>query len=90
MIKGKTESGFEYSMDEAVLDDFEVLELVGAVEESVTALPKLLAALFGDEQKKAYYDHLRDPETRRVSTQKILADVEKLFEDLGSANETKN
>lgn len=90
MITGKTKAGFEYQIFDDVLDDFEVLELVGAVDESITALPKLLEGIFGEEQKNAYLDYMRNPETRRISTKAILSDINDLFEDLNSEPETKN
>lgn len=90
MITGKTKAGFEYQIFDDVLDDFEVLELVGAVDESITALPKLLEGIFGGEQKNAYLDYMRNPETRRISTKAILSDINDLFEDLNSEPETKN
>ena len=90
MITGKTKAGFEYQIHDDVLDDFEVLELVGAVDESITALPKLLTAVFGADQKKAYNEHMRNPKTGRISTQAVLEDIENMFEDLNSEPETKN
>ncbi len=90
MITGKTKAGFEYQIHDDILDDFEILELVGAVDESVTALPKLLGPLFGDEQKKAYLDHMKNTETGRISTKAILNDINDLFEDLSENSETKN
>lgn len=90
MIKGKTKTGFEYEIHDNVLDDFEVLELVGAVDENTVALPKLLTALFGEEQKKAYTEHMRDSRTKKISTKAILEDINDLFESLGEEPETKN
>lgn len=90
MITGKTAAGFEYEIDAAVMDDFEVLELVGKVDESVIALPKLLTMIFGEDQRAAYYEHMRDRDSGRISTSKVLEDIEGLFATLNSEPETKN
>lgn len=91
MIKGKTKTGFEYRLQDYVLDDFEVLELVGAVDEgNLTALSKLLTALLGDEQKKVYLEHVKSIKKTHISTEVITEDIKALFENLSEEPETKN
>lgn len=57
--KKKTSTGFVYSIDENVLNNFELLDLFAEVDENPLLLPKLLKMLLGEETKKALYDHVR-------------------------------
>lgn len=60
MVKGKTESGFEFEIEEAQLDDMEFMEALSDVQDDPLAFPKVCRMLLGEEQKKKLYDHLRD------------------------------
>lgn len=57
--KKKTSTGFVYSIDENVLNNFELLDLFAEVDENPLLLPKLIKILLGEEGKKALYDHVR-------------------------------
>lgn len=57
--KKKTSTGFVYSIDENVLNNFELLDLFAEVDENPLLLPKLIRILLGEEGKKALYDHVR-------------------------------
>lgn len=57
--KKKTSTGFAYSIDENVLNNFELLDLFAEVDENPLLLPKLIKILLGEEGKKALYDHVR-------------------------------
>jgi hypothetical protein len=57
--KKKTSTGFVYSIDENVLNNFELLDLFAEVDENPLLLPKVLKMLLGEETKKALYDHVR-------------------------------
>ena len=60
-IKGKTPSGFKFEISERRLNNYELLELIGEVDEgNGQAFPKVLKLLFGEEQAKAFKDHLRE------------------------------
>ena len=65
MFTGKTSSGFEFSLQDEVLDDYELLET--------------LQMLLGPAQRDALKDHVRS-ENGRVSAQKMLAEVMEIFE----------
>lgn len=69
MVKGKTESGFEFEIDETVADDMEFMEMLGEAMEDVFKFPKVIKQLLGEEQKKRLYDHLRS-ENGRVPIEK--------------------
>ena len=49
-VKGKTPSGFKFEISERRLNNYELLELIGEVDEgNGQAFPKVLKLLFGDE-----------------------------------------
>lgn len=55
-IKGTTESGFRYSIDPNVFRDFELIELIGSVDEgNPFALPKVVERILGEKQKENLY-----------------------------------
>lgn len=87
MLRGKTESGFEYELDDDVLDDYELLELFCQIDEGETSLTvKMVDTLLGEEQKERLKDHVR-AKSGRVSAQRLLAEVTEI---LNSTKEGKN
>lgn len=87
MRRGKTESGFEFEINEQDLDDMEFLELLAKSQNDALAFPAVLERLLGSEQKKALYDHLRN-ESGRVpveATADIVAEIMTI-----AGEETKN
>lgn len=59
MIKGMTKSGFAFELREELADDYELLELIGEVDENPAKVDALLVKLLGKEQKNALKEHLR-------------------------------
>lgn len=86
MIKGKTSSGFEYELSRARLENYELIESLGEVEENPLALPKTVNLLLGKEQAEELKNHLRDDEGL-ISTEKLTNEIMEVFE---SQKETKN
>ena len=81
-VKGKTPSGFKFEISERRLNNYELLELIGEVDEgNGQAFPKVLKLLFGDEQAKAFKDHLRE-EDGIVPTEKISEELKSVFETI--------
>ena len=79
MIKGKTKSGFEFQLDENVMNNMELIEELSAVDQGdITALPKVLVTLLGAEKKKELYDHLRT-EDERVPIDLLMEEVKEIF-----------
>ena len=78
MITGKTASGFAFSVEEKALDDMELVEALAEVEQTPTALPKVLRLLLGEEQKRALYDFLRQKDGR-VPVQAVTDAVLDIF-----------
>ena len=59
MIKGKTSSGFEFAIEEHVLDNMELLDTIVEADENPAALTKVVKMILPMEQQKALYNHLR-------------------------------
>ena len=87
MVKGKTESGFEFEIDEQAANDMRVIDAMVEVEEgNLGGVSRLISLLFTKEQKKAFYDHLR-LENGRVPLDTASKEI---FEILRYNGETKN
>ena len=81
MVKGKTKSGFEFEVDEEILDDYEFLEILCKIDEGEVSLTiKMVDTLLGEEQKERLKKHIRY-ESGRVSAKKLLAEVMEIFQE---------
>lgn len=79
MFKGKTSSGFEFELEDAVTDDYELLEMICKVDEgNIGSLIPMVDLLLGEEQKNRLKDHVRS-EKGRVSTKRLLEEVGEIF-----------
>lgn len=88
MIHGKTSSGFEFRLDEKVLDNMELVDaLAEASNDSPIAVSKAVELLLGRELRKALYDHLRT-EDGRVPVAAVSDSVAEIFQAFG--NKGKN
>ena len=75
MIEGKTGSGFQFTLEEEVLDDYELWEELIEIEEgNSTRIASLTVRLLGKDQKKRLMDHLRG-ENGRVPIRKVFGEV---------------
>ena len=84
MIKGKTESGFSYKIDEACFNDMELLELLAETDNgNYLAISKVLEVLLGTDQKKKLYDHVRN-DKGRVQIDLVTAEVKEILMSAGS------
>lgn len=86
MIKGTTDTGFAYEIEEERLYNYEFVETLEEVESNPIALVKAVKLLLGDEQTERLKDHVRS-ENGIVSTVKMTNELENIF--LKQA-ETKN
>lgn len=86
MIKGKTETGFEFKIEDEVLNDYELLELFAEVDENPLLVPELVKIILGKEQKNKLIEHVRD-DKGRASVDRISMELENI---LTSSTETKN
>ena len=81
-FKGETKSGFKFEISERRLNNYELLELIGEVDEGQgQVFPKVVKLLFGDEQAKAFKDHLRK-EDGIVPNDKMADEIKSVFESV--------
>lgn len=85
-IQGKTKSGFEFQIEESRLNNYELLEIIGELEENPIVLSKIVIMLLGKEQTKKLKDHLRT-EDGMVPADKMTDEITGIFQ---SQNELKN
>lgn len=83
-MRGKTESGFEFELNEEALDDYELLEVLHKIDKGDFGLvPEMVDRLLGEEQKEKLKTHLRNEEGK-VSANRLLDEVMQIF----NANKT--
>lgn len=70
MKEGVTKTGFHFSLEDDAMDDMDLVEeLANMQENDLIAITRVVTMVFGPDQKKALYDHLRTQEGRvKVST----------------------
>lgn len=78
-LKGKTQSGFAYEIDEKRLNNYELLEVIGELEENPMVISKMVVMLLGKEQTVKLKDHLRDEEGF-VSMDKMNEEITEIFQ----------
>lgn len=87
MIKGKTATGFEFELDEEVLDDYELLEALNKIDKgNGECAVDMVDRLLGEQQKEKLKEHVR-AENGRVSTKILMTEVGEIFK---SCNAGKN
>ena len=70
MITGKITNGFEFEVEEDLMDDYEFLETLCEIDNgNASLIPAVATRLLGVEQKKALMEHIRG-ENGRVSCRK--------------------
>lgn len=87
MLRGKTETGFEFEIPDDILDDYELLEMLCQIDEGEPlATVKMVDKLLGKEQKERLKAHVKDL-CGKVSAEKLLEEVGAI---LNSCNQGKN
>lgn len=88
MIKGKTTQGFEYTLDEERLDDFELLEKLACTPENdVKTIIETVKEMIGVEQYQRAKEFLRN-EKGKVSFSDMSNLINEIFSLVGVQNET--
>lgn len=65
MITAKTNDGFEIQLEDATLEDQELIDAVAGMQDGqLFDMSRLTLRLLGKEGRKKLYDHLRNPEGR--------------------------
>ena len=87
MIKGKTSSGFNFTISKDVKNDYELIENLGALEDNPLILGKIVTQILGKEQTAQLKNHIRN-ENGIVPTDKMTQEIIEIFKNSGE--ETKN
>ena len=77
MLKGKTNTGFQYEFDEKILKNYELVELLAEVDDDPLVLPKIFKMLLGDRVEELK-DHVRDADGV-VDIEKMLTEFQDIF-----------
>lgn len=77
MIKGKTKSGYSFSIDENRLKDMRFIELLSEVDTNPLLLPKMITFVLGSEQKEKLYKHVEKDDC--VSVDDVSKEIEEIF-----------
>lgn len=81
MITGKTESGFEFELNEDYLDDYEMLEKIREIDEgNITVITDVVPSLLGQEQKERLKEHIRK-ETGKVSIKDMVYELGQILSE---------
>ena len=90
MIAGKTTSGFEFTIEDSTLDDWELLEVLADIDDGKTQkIGAAIKMLLGPEQADALKEHCRN-EDGRVPTSAMMAEIGSIFATMKNNNATKN
>ncbi|WP_413518444.1 hypothetical protein [Carnobacterium maltaromaticum] len=84
-IKGKTQSGFKYEVPKKRLENYELLEAIGELDDNPLVLTKVVKLLLGKDQTEQLKNHLRT-EDGIVPTEKLSEEITEIFQ---SQSETK-
>lgn len=85
MICGKTDSGFEFTLEEEVLDNYELLETLAEIDKgNYGKLTEMTTLLLGEEQKDSLKEHVRN-DKGKISIKKMMDEISEIFK---SAKET--
>lgn len=83
-MKGITDTGFQFSIDENALNDLELLDAIAEVDEDALNISRIIVKLLGKEQRKAFYAHLKKVHgTDRVPAEAVAAEIANMFDSLG-------
>ncbi len=78
-----TKSGFKCKVDEAVLDDMELVDAMAAAQgEDPLQISTVIKMILGDKNKKKLYDHVRNKDGR-VPLEAATNEILEIFEALG-------
>lgn len=86
ITKVKTKSGFECELSTKRLDNYELLELIGEVDENPLLLTKILKMLLSEKDINNLKEHLRN-EDGIVPIEKMMEEIQDVFQ---SKDELKN
>lgn len=80
MITGKTNSGFEFEIEEKRLENYELAEVLAEVDSNPLLMPRVVNLLLG-KQAEDLKNHVRDEEGL-VSSTRIGEEIEDIFKNV--------
>lgn len=84
MIKGVTKSGFEYELQDNVMDNMELVDLLADDSTDITfRISKIIKLMFSPEQHKKLYD-IHRTEDHRVPVKEVYEDICEIFSSFGA------
>lgn len=90
MIKGTTKSGFEFEVDPRTIQNMEFIEMLDDIEdENPQRWARVAKTMLGKEQKKRFYDHLRD-EDGFVPIEATVTELVEMMTIVNESAEGKN
>lgn len=89
MVKGKTSSGFRFTINPEDVNDMDFLERLGQASADITKMPAIIKEVLGEDQRKKMYDHLRT-ESGKVPIDKAMELFQEILTVANEERETKN
>lgn len=90
MVKGKTASGFEFEIDPRNIQDMAFLDLLDEIEGgNPLRWGRVARVMLGDDQKRKFYDYLKD-EDGHVPVERTIEELGEMLDIVNNASETKN
>lgn len=78
MVKGKTNMGFEFSIDEEILNDWELLEELAGLDTDNGKVVQISKRLL-EEDYERLKEHCRDNETGRITVTRMIEELSSIF-----------
>lgn len=93
MIKGQTQSGFDYAINEKALGDWRFLKAMADLDSGddsrvLGALPVILSLIMGKDEQR-FLEHITD-EDGYQPTEKIMDELKQIFDAVRESKEGKN
>lgn len=86
-MKGKTKSGFEFDVEDTVLDDYRILKALNEVSEGKSGkVTYIINKLLGSEQEEALMTHVEELNNGKCSASGMVAELNEIFEALKAKN----
>lgn len=87
MIKGKTQTGFEYEISPENLNNYELIENIAEMDTNPVMLTKVIKQMLGNDETNRLKEHIRN-ENGIVEMKKMADEIVDIFQNSGK--ETKN
>lgn len=90
MLTGKTTTGFDFTIEDSALDDWELMEVLADIDDGKTQkIGTAVKLLLGKEQADLLKEHCRNDEGRVPATA-MMAEVGEIFAAMRENKTTKN